>query len=822
MAIESGSEDNFWEVLPIERLQMQGEILTDDKPKNADFELAEEKAIKAIQKHSMNIEGRERNSQIDEAYLLLGKARYFDQRYIPALDAFNFILYKYPGSDKINEARVWRERTNMRLGNDGLVIRNISKMLRDKKLKKQVYADANALLAESFLNVEQKDSAIAKLKIATKFTKRNNEKARYQFIIGQLYEELNQKDSALISYESVIKMNRKAERIFLMQAQIKKAHLFDYNNGDTTMFVKNYKKLIEYWENKPFLDILNYQLGVYYDKQNNQQKALQYYNASLKNATNNDYLIASDYRNIGNMYFNNAAYTDAAKYYDSTLTKLNPKTREYIHIEKVRKDLDEVILYEGLAERNDSILHIMSLDEKNRLAYFENYIEKLKKADEAKKIEEEKLRQKEENIARNTKVTSMDPVATNPSTGLPLKTASIAPPSLQGNQNESVFYFYNSTTLAFGKVEFKRIWGNRKLGGYWRVSSAVSNEIVSDSAFVDSQELDKEQIIKEEGVKEEYTTDYYLQQLPDSENAIDSIAKERNASYYQLGLIYKEKFKEYGLATAKLEQLLNNNPEEKLVLPTIYNLYKIYQLTDAEKAEKMKSRINSEYSDSRYALIINNPKSSSIVVEESADVIYEKLYKQYLNEEYLSVSKELERLIPQFSGEEIVSKFELLRASVVAKIQGLADYKNALQLVADNYPNTEEGKMAAEVLLNQIPLLEKMDFIAEDSKNWKIIYKIASADTLKVKEIDEKVKKFNAVENFLKLSVVFESYTSNESFAVIKGFNSMEYAAEVATTLKEDKAYKLDLSAIIISNENYKIIQIKKNLNSYLEQKNLK
>jgi hypothetical protein len=31
-------------------------------------------------------------------YLLLGKARYYDQRFIPALDAFNYILYKYPNS----------------------------------------------------------------------------------------------------------------------------------------------------------------------------------------------------------------------------------------------------------------------------------------------------------------------------------------------------------------------------------------------------------------------------------------------------------------------------------------------------------------------------------------------------------------------------------------------------------------------------------------------------------------------------------------------------------------------------------------------------
>jgi hypothetical protein len=75
-------------------MQITDEVTADGKAKNADFELAETKATKAIQKHSMNIDGRERNFQIDEAYLLLGKARYYDQRFIPALDAFNYILYK--------------------------------------------------------------------------------------------------------------------------------------------------------------------------------------------------------------------------------------------------------------------------------------------------------------------------------------------------------------------------------------------------------------------------------------------------------------------------------------------------------------------------------------------------------------------------------------------------------------------------------------------------------------------------------------------------------------------------------------------------------
>jgi hypothetical protein len=43
----------------------------------------------------------EKETQIDEAYLLLGKSQILRSKFIPALDAFNYILYKYPNSSNI-------------------------------------------------------------------------------------------------------------------------------------------------------------------------------------------------------------------------------------------------------------------------------------------------------------------------------------------------------------------------------------------------------------------------------------------------------------------------------------------------------------------------------------------------------------------------------------------------------------------------------------------------------------------------------------------------------------------------------------------------
>jgi tetratricopeptide (TPR) repeat protein len=810
-SIKSSSKDNFWKQLPIERMQFKEDNAPAGGSKNPNFEAAEAKATKAIQKHSMNIGGQEKNYQIDEAYLLLGKARYFDQRFFPALEAFNYILYKYPTSSNINQAKIWREKTNMRIGNDAQVIKNISKLLDQKKLKPQVIADANALLSESFLNLEEKDSAIVKLKIAEKNTKVNAEKARYRFILGQLYQEL-----ALIYYQTVIDMNRKIDREFIIQAYAKKAQLFDFENGDKEAFVKRYNKLVADRENRPFKDIIYYEMGVFYDKNNNQELAKEFYNASLKSHSTDSYLLASNYRNLGNMYFKNTDYYRAAKYYDSTLVKLDVKTREHIHIKKVRKDLDEVIEFESIAKANDSILNVVDMSEANRILYYEDYIGKLKKADEEKRILAEKQKEKLENISRNSLTSSDDPPTGVQPGGKTAVKKSLVPPSMTDTSAKdaaNVFYFYNPSTVAFGKIEFKKKWGNRSLSGNWR-SPANSADAGDNDAINGNNPTPEGKVAAVE--TPQYTTGFYIGMLPRNQRQIDSIAKERNFAYYQLGVIYKEKFKEYRLAADKLEKLLQQNPEEKLVLPTMYNLYKIYQITDVAKAEDMKARISSQYPDSRYAQIINSKNPNTATETETAESEYDKWYKLYQEEQFALVLEKIDGLIVQFYGDEIVPKFELLKANTIGKLRGLDAYKKAMQFVADNYPTSEEGKNAQDILTTQIPLLEKINFTTTDSKNWKILYKVGKQEDKTTKALEEKIKKFFASENINALSYTFDIYTEKENFITIQGLKSEAYAKNVAAILKDDKKYKIAEPGIVISSDNYKVVQIKKNVDEYL------
>ena len=817
--LQTTYQDNFWEILPIEQVSDGEEITTKEKAKNLNFEKAEEKAVKAIQNHAMNIGGVEKNPQMDEAYLLLAKARYYDNRVIPSLEALNYILYKYPLSDKIYHAKVWREKVNIRLDNDQIAIKNLKKLLEDNRIKGQDWADAHAILTQAYLNIQAKDSAIVTLKKAIEGTKIKEEQARYMFILAQLYERLQQKDSAFAAFERVVQMKRNAPRRYVIQAKVKQAQQFDYKKGDTLVFVETFQKLIEDRENRPYLDVLYHQMGLFYDQLDQSSSAKKFYNKSLKCASKDNYLVASNYRNIAEIYFKTAKYPIAGKYYDSTLVKLKERTREFRKIKKKRINLDDVIKYETIAQQNDSILSVVVLDETGQKRFYEDYIAKLKKSDELKAKLATQKAEKEANLL----------AAKNAGGGSPLKqdknnlvggakNSAASNPGLfdMGDDTKSGFYFYNTTTVAYGKKEFANKWGKRTLKDNWRWSMNTNTDVVIE------EEQEKDQIVEKKSEREEkseepkYTVAYYLKQLPTEAKFIDSLATARNFAYYQLGLIYKEKFKENELAAARFEQLLKNNPEERLVLPAKYNLYKIYQIIAPAKAEQMKAQILNEYPTSRYAEIIRNP-SVEVTDESNPELVYNALYKKVERGELREVFSEIDAVIQRFTGEEVAAKFELLKAKLIARLEGLESYKKALNFVALTYPNLEEGKQAERLLSMDIPKLEALTFSKEIENEWKIVFPKAFPPSQEVKNLTDKIEKYLKDANTILLKSSTDIYTLTDDFIVIHGFSSKTAANSVLSLLKEYKNYKIKDQAYIVSSEDYKIIQMKKKFEEWLK-----
>lgn len=801
--LKSGYNDNFWEILPIERMQISKEAVLPGQTKNANFERAEIKSTKAIQKHSMNIDGGEKNPQMDEAHLMLGKSRYYDQRFVPALEAFNYVLYKYPSSDKIYEVKIWREKTNMRLENDALAISNLRRLLKEIKFKDQIFADANATLAQAFLNLKEKDSAIAKLKLARDFTKENEEKARYNFILGQVYEDLGYKDSAYAAYQNVIDMKRKSARQYVIQSHIRQSAQFDWEKGDTIAYLKKYNDLLKDRENRPYLDVLNHQMGLFYDKNRKSDIAKKYYNTSLKSQPTDEYLIASNYRNLADIHFDKAKYVTAGKYYDSTLAYLKPRTREFNSIKKKRENLEDVLKYEAIAQRDDSILKITSMSSVEKEAYYAAYIVELKKLDEKarllneKSAEENQAESKADKVQKNNLETDD---AASQETGKSAPSNNVGFVSKPGD-----FYFYNANTVLIGKKEFAKKWGKRAHVENWRLSGESDEDSKEDQTSDEKSTADDNSI---------YTTDYYIKQLPTDQKLLDSISKERNFAYFQLGVIYKEKFKENALAADKFETLMNNYPEERLILPSLYNLYKLYELVDPVKAESVKSRIITGFPDSRYAQLLSN---NAINLElGTPEVVYNNLYKDYENGLYRVTLVKTDIAIVQFTGEEMLPKYELLKANLIGKLYGLTEYKKALNFVALSYPNTDEGKDTEKFIAAKIPLLESLYFNDIPSTGWKVLFQPQTLDEKNSKTLLDKLNKYVKERTVDKLTISTDTYTQDKNLIVIHGMRSNESALAVAQILKDYKDYKIADVSVVISSENYKIVQVYKNLDEYI------
>lgn len=798
LALNESYQDNYWDILPIERMQIEDEVTLPGQNKNERFSRAEEKAVKAIQMHSMNIQGKEVNPQMDEAYLLLGKARYFDQRFVPALEAFNYILYKYAASDKINQAKIWREKTNLRLENDQLVIENLKRLLEQEELSDQDLADATSTLAQAYINLKSLDSAVTQLEIASINTKNHDERGRYRYIQGQLYNRLGYKDSANIAFEEVIKLNRKTPRIYLIAAHLEQANNFSVSEDDKEIVLETLLDIEENRENRPYLDKIYHQLGDYYKSIESDSLAVDYYYKSLNTNSSDRRLKAINYEILGDYFFDYSEYKLAGAYYDSTMLNMVKNSKPFRIIKRKRDNLDDVIYYGDIAYVNDSIISLTALSYDDQLAYFEDYTEQLKiQAEKEKELEEIQERNKEfvnSNISDNG-FTSKDtkPMSTRGPNG---------PPG-------SSFYFYNPTTVAYGKNEFIKKWGDRQLEDDWRWSTK-SKSIINETA--NNQETE---IVAE---NELFDPSYYIDKIPTDQKEIDSLVKERNFAYYQLAVIYKEKFKEYELSKETFQYLLSKEPEQKLVLPSKYNLYKLYVLLgENDEANIAKNDIISNYPDSRYASILLNPEAGATKDENSPDFIYKTLYDKLENQEYSEVISQCEENITAFEGDPMVAKFELLKATATGRLYGFEAYSNALNFVALNYANTPEGVRAQDIIDNVLPKLANKEFVDnEEDDNYKIVYYFTNTSKEEIEKFIKALEKEIEKVNVYELSISEDVYNPTTKFVIIHGLKSKSGAIGYAQSLQEKKKDKIKHDHFAVSSSNYRIIQIHKNFDDYL------
>ena len=680
--INESYKDDWFEQLPIEPIKFArekieipkfnnsigagfGDAKDEEKKASTPFGIAEEKAVKAIQKHGMNIAGEERNSQIDDAYLLLGKARYYDQRFIPAIESFNYVISNYPFANLINETKIWRAKTNIRLDNEEFAIETLNLLLKVKdtlepELPEDIKEQGYTALAMAYVKMDSIQKAKKFLIKATETLTNKDQGARNLFVLGQIYSSENKKDSASVIFKKIINFGKAPEK-YKMHANIELAK--NTTSDSTSVVILNkMQKLVKDRDNRKYLDELYYQIGLLHEKNDSTGLATAYYNKSLRTDSDNIKQKTFTFEKLGNINFKNSKYQLASSYYDSIINiaadTLNLRIRR---IKRKHRNLASLINFEETVTRTDSILRIASLSKEEQETYFQKYIDNLKKKDE--EVAQLKLNQQAFG-------------------------ASFAGNSLKSNK-KGKWYFYNSQSLGFGKNEFKKIWGNRQLEDDWRWSSKIS---------INSKEKDT---LKINQISLRYDLASYLKTIPTDKNKIDTLILNRNQALYELGLIYKEQFKNTKLAIERLERVASLDPKKELILPINWHLYQVYKdVGDQKKSDKHQNIILTKYTNTIFAKTIRNPNKKieeEISVDEIENV-YKEIYYLYKDNKYQETVAKVVDILPSIENSKLIAKFELLRAYAIGKYTDKKTYKFALEAIVIKYGNTAEGKQAKKII----------------------------------------------------------------------------------------------------------------------------
>ena len=751
-------KEDFWEILPVEPIESTNKIITVDGLENKSFLKAEEKAAKAIQKHSMLIGGVQYNPKTQEAYLMLGRARYLDQRYVPAIDAFNQVYKLNIDNQAWKQSVIWKAKSNIRLEQELVAVELLQELLQNKKNSSEIVSKASSVLSMAYLKLNKTNEALKTLELAQRNTKDKNNKARLLYIKGQLYEKQNEIDSAKITFNKISSFKRKISRNIYINAKVK-ALLY----SESLSSQKEFLKLIKNEENKPYLDKIYYGYSKLLFSTGSVAMAKRFLNMAIKENPLDKKLKSKAYIKFSELNFNDTNFLTAGRYLDSTLQVLEKKSKEFWFYERQKKGIQKVVDIEENLIFYDSLIRLSSYDKK--------------KLDEIlKSISTENKQQSEKSSPNEARQDSAF--------------------------KKTNFYFYNDKIVTFGIESFKSVWGNRERNTYWRSEKSILKNNVSSNNPA-NEESSNELVSENETQFLELYKD-----IPFSKFKKDSLNNLIDLSKLELAELYTLKYKNYMLGETVLTQYLSKDPNSNRATKAKYLLYKLYKIQNNEKYIKIKEDIIASDSLSRFAKILL--KDPDMLMDENKSLaLRDSLAKMFNNQDFEKIIKSVDLNIDVVEKEEIKIDLELLRAQSYGRLEGIEKYTELLKEISKKY---SENKTAIDLnkTISMIGRKWKKPSILKSSKDFKIIFIISNTDFNKSELLKINSKISAELNNNNRVS--FDVYNYQNKLLVIHDFESKEKAENTALKIAvNNPELRLKNNFVALSSQ-YKNILIYKTL----------
>ncbi len=709
-------QDNFTEMIymyPVSALPK------DKQTTGGSFDLPIEKSVKAIKQHSIQSkpakkQGRrndpkyqefmsrtEYNPFLHNAWMLMAKSQFHNGDFLEAASSFSYIARLYSSQPEIaTEAKIWHARAYAELdwyyeAGDKLAKIDSVTLNKHKDLK-NLWTSAKADL---LVKEKEYESAVPYLQGAIKSEKNKLQKEREKYLLGQVYTSLGENDLAYKTFGQI--SSARAPYVLEFSAKIRQTEV--YPGGNTIKAIKDLQKMTKSVKNKDYLDQVYYAMGNIYMTEPDTVKAVESYELGVEKSTRHGIDKALNQIKLGDIYFQQRDYVKAQPNYSEALGQLKKGDEAYPRVSKRSEVLDELLIYHEAVVLQDSLLRLSEMTEEEQLAIVNKIIEELKKKEE----EERKKAERDEFLAEQ----EANRAASRPSMGTG---GVVAPP-----QEAGAFYFYSPQLVAAGKNDFQQKWGRRKLEDNWRrrdkssqlFDSDLGDELTEeDLAGLPEDELPEGAEEGAEGMPEEpaielstdpYDPEYYLQQIPKTEEEKQAAHLIIADGLYNMGVIYKDKLEDFDLALETFDTLDTRYPQNEHKLEAYYHTYMIYfRLGNMEMANLYKQKIRAEFPESKYAIAMADPDyeynlKMMYVVQDS---LYQASYDAYLVGDVNTMRDNYTLVKEKYPQSKLMPKFIFLNALSYVQTGDANLFKEGLKELIDNYSEEDVSVLAAEMM----------------------------------------------------------------------------------------------------------------------------
>ena len=712
-AMQDGYKENYSDQILMYPISAQPK---EKQTTGGPFDRAIEKGNKAIKLHSIKAkppkkpgwkndpkqrawqEQEEYNPFLKHCWLLVGEAQFYNADFLQASATFSYIARHYAGDEEmVAEARLWQARSYAEMGWFYEAEDILSKLNTNGIPKKNLNQYA-AVYADYLIKEKRFEDAIPYLKTAIKAEKNGKQRARMRYLLGQLYADQELDGLAYQAFQQVIRSNPPYELEFA--ARIRQTEVFA--GRACQKVVKTLKRMAKSQKNQDYLDQVYYALGNVYLNRADTTNAITYYQLGIDSSKQNGMDKALCQIKLGDLYFQMRDYIHAQPCFSGALAGIQKEYKDYPRVSKLSAVLDELVVHAEAVHQQDSLQALAKMPEAERLAVIDKAIADLIKQEE----EEKKQAEKEAYLAdQEAKGTGIDRPGT--------ETNAIVLPT---GSNGSTFYFYNPQTVAQGKTQFQKKWGRRTLEDNWRrkkkelttfndpadtemADAATETDLGAEGQALPTDSL--ESGMDPVAADDPHQREYYLQQLPFTQEDIDASNVIIIDGLYNMAMIYKDKLEDLSLSVEGFEELERRFPENEHLLESYYQVYLIALRThDEALAAAYKQKLIDKFADSDYAVAIADPNYEYNIrmMDAVQDSIYEQTYTAYLADDTTLVRRNYQQVSEKYPLANLLPKFMFLEALTYVQAGDPEGFKAALKALLEKYPKADVSELAGEML----------------------------------------------------------------------------------------------------------------------------